>query len=177
MAIWTKDEFHRVAAKTELSKRTLAACLDVLVNGMTGGEAAALHDMKAPQISRGLGTLRERQQELKAEAELLMGEGELLKSKNKAYVSQLAKNIVGDGLTISDAEPGKVYEGRAIVDEHGLVVQQVGRVGVVHDHRNLESIPVLGSMLTIAYSKDGGRASVVNGALSAEQSVGKGVER
>lgn len=177
MSIWTEDEFLRVATETQLSKRTLAACADVLVKGLTGADAALFHDMKAPQISRGLGVLRERQEELRVEAELLMGEGELLKGRNKAYVAQLARNIAGDGLAIMDAAPGKVYEGRTIVDEVGLVVQQVGRTGVVHDHGNLDRIPCVGSLVTIACGERGVRAAVLDGAISAGRDASKGVGR
>lgn len=177
MSVWTESEFQRAAAKTELSARTLAACSDVLVKGLAGVDVALAHNMKRSQISRGVGALRERQEELKAEAELLMGEGELLKSRNKAYVTQLAKNIVGEGLAIVDAEPGKIYEGRAIVAELGLVVQQVGRTGVVHDYGNLKELPPIGVLVTIAYAKDGGRAAVVEGVLSAEREAGKGLGR
>jgi len=177
MSVWTETEFQRAAERTELSARTLAACSDVLVNGRSGADAAIIHNMKASQISRGLGALRDRQEELRVEAELLMGEGELLKSRNKTYVTQLAKNIAGEGLTIADADPGKVYVGRAIVDELGLVVQLVGRTGVVHDHRNLKVLPALGVLVTIAYGKDGNRASVLEGALSPESQASKSLGR
>lgn len=51
---WTEDEFKRVAATTQLSSRTLAACHDVLVGGVSIGDAAARHGLITPQVSRGI---------------------------------------------------------------------------------------------------------------------------
>jgi hypothetical protein len=51
---WTEDEFKRVAATTQLSSRTLAACHDVLVGGVSIGDAAARHNLITPQVSRGI---------------------------------------------------------------------------------------------------------------------------
>ncbi len=55
---WTEDEFKRVAATTQLSSRTLAACHDALVCGVSIGDAAARHGLITPQVSRGLKILR-----------------------------------------------------------------------------------------------------------------------
>ena len=147
MGVWTETEFQRISTGVRLSQRTLIACKAVLVDGLSGVDAAAQNKMFPSQISRGLGVLREHQAELVKSAEVLKEEGALFKYTAAA----VAKNMVGEGLIIVDAQPGEVYEGRVIVNTHGFVVQQVGRSGVMHDLGKLEKVPTLNVLLTIAY--------------------------
>jgi hypothetical protein len=197
MAVWTDAEFQRVALDTRLSKRTLAACRSVLVDGMTGVEAGELHSMVPAQISRGLGPMRDRRDELRAmrvgdvaalhgiaSAHILREVGaihdmreEMIRSAEamrdpvelmKFTAAAVAKNMVGEGLTVADAQAGKEYVGRTIVNTHGFAVQQVGHTGVLHDHGKLNQVPPLKVLLTIAYPKDGGIATVSENALLRE---------
>jgi hypothetical protein len=230
MAVWTDAEFQRVALDTRLSKRTLAACRSVLVDGMTGVEAGELHSMVPAQISRGLGPMRDRRDELRAMTLLSEGEfqrlavtarlapdamsacqavlvggmrvgdvaalhgiasahilrevgaihdmrEEMIRSAEamrdpvelmKFTAAAVAKNMVGEGLTVADAQAGKEYVGRTIVNTHGFAVQQVGHTGVLHDHGKLNQVPPLKVLLTIAYPKDGGIATVSENALLRE---------
>lgn len=56
--IWTDDEFQQVAITTNLSIRTLSACRDVLVGGMSCTNSAELHKVLPLQISQGLKLFR-----------------------------------------------------------------------------------------------------------------------
>lgn len=156
--MWTEDDFQRIALSTRLSTRTVAACRAILVDGVSGVEAGALHKMHPAQISRALGVLRDRQEELVESAKTLQSESALLK-----YTAvQVAKNIVGAGLEIADAEPGKTYEGQVIVNTHGFLVQKVGRIGVIHDLGKLEARPTLNAVLEIKYPQNGGKAAITD---------------
>lgn len=55
---WTEDEFLQVAITSQLTKRTLDACHDVLVGGISSSEAAIRHGVIQPQVSRGLKILQ-----------------------------------------------------------------------------------------------------------------------
>lgn len=169
MSLWPDTEFQRVGKSTKLSARTLAACRDVLVEGMPGVDVAAQHAIKPAQISRALGVLRDRRDEISKSAELLKSETEVLKTT----AAQVAKNIAGDGLVIVDAQAGQVYEGKMIVNTHGFMVQQIGRTGIMHDLGNLEKMPTLNTLLTIAYPASGGKA-LVREDLGSEQARGLG---
>lgn len=169
MSLWTEPEFQRIALGTKLmerrSERTLAACREVLVEGVSGVDAAARHKMFPAQISRALGVLRDKQADMVKSAEALKSDGALL----KFTAAQVAKSMVGDGLVIEDAEPGKAYEGPVIVNTHGFVVQKVGRGGVIHDLGKLERMPPLNVSLSIVYLKNDEKAVVTEKSLANEQ--------
>lgn len=156
MSLWTDDEFQRSAINTRLSNRTLAACRDVLVNGLSGVEAGTIHQVMPPQISRALKLLREQQAEIIASGKVLIASKEVLKSS----VVQEARSVAGEDLVIEDAMPGRLYEGPGIVKKDGFVVQRVGLVGIIHDLGKLQQSPNMNARLSIAYPKDGGLASV-----------------
>lgn len=153
---WTEADFQRVAHNTKLGERTKEACRSVLVDGVSGVDAAAKHKVFAAQISRGLATLRERKQKMVQSAVSLQENTALL----RFTAGQVAKAMFGEGLVVEDAQPGKQYEGPVVVNSHGFVVQKVGRSGVVHDLGNLDKLPVLNSPLTISYPKGSGQATV-----------------
>lgn len=52
--VWTEKEFQRVASMTKLSRRTQAACWDVLIGGIDLDTAAAKQNMKKSQLEQGL---------------------------------------------------------------------------------------------------------------------------
>jgi hypothetical protein len=165
MSRWTESEFQRVAMGTKLSGRTLAACSSVLVDGMSGIDAAAQHKMTTPQISRGIGVLRDQREQIVTDAKVLRLDDVIL----KYAAEKAAKNLLGPGLAIGDALPGKAYEGPMIVNTPGFMVQKVGRGGVMHDLGKFEQMPVINIPLVIAYPKDGGKAVVTLVGLANEQ--------
>lgn len=57
--VWTETDFQRAASQTKLSKRTLRACRDVLIEYGTIGTASVRHGVLPPQIHRGLSILRQ----------------------------------------------------------------------------------------------------------------------
>lgn len=156
MHLWTEDAFQRTAISTKLSNRTLAACHDVLVDGLSGVEAGLLHHILPPQISRGLKVLRDRQAEMMENVGLMKDS----KMELKSYAVQEARGIAGGDLVVEDAEPGRRYEGPGIVKTLGFMVQRVGRVGVIHDLGKLQQLPNMNAQLEIEYPKDGGLALV-----------------
>lgn len=171
MSLWTDPEFQRSALGTRLSDRTLAACRAVLVDGLSGVEAAAAHKMFPAQISRALGVLRDKQAEMINSAKTRKDDGALL----KFTAEQIAKGMVGDGLEIVDAKPGKTYEGPVIVNTHGFLVQKVGRRGVIHDLGEFDKMPPANVPLSITYPAGKGKAHVNEMSTAPER--GKDVER
>lgn len=156
-SLWPEAEFQRVAISTKLSERTLAACRDVLVHGVAGIDSASTHGLKSSAISRGLGVLRDRREEISKSAGVFLNEGLLL----RFAAAEAAKQFAGDGLTIVDAHPGFKYEGKIVAATHGFAVQQQGRFGIMHDLGNLDRIPTINTLLTIDYPIDGSKASVI----------------
>lgn len=57
--VWTETDFQRAASQTKLSKRTLRACRDVLIESGTIGTASVRHGVLPLQIHRGLSVLRQ----------------------------------------------------------------------------------------------------------------------
>lgn len=167
MSLWPEDEFQRVGISTKLSGRTLAACRDVLVLGVSGVDAASLHSLYPSQISRGLGVLRERRDEISKSAKMFKSEVKVM----RFAAAEVAKHIAGDGLIVVDAEAGQCYEGKMIANTNGFMVQQQGRLGIMHNVGKLEKMPAMNVLLTIDYPKDGGKA-LVRESLGAEQGVG-----
>jgi hypothetical protein len=158
MSLWTEFEFQRVALGTRLSDKTLEACRDVLIEGMSGVEVATKHKLFPAQISRSIGTLRDKQREMLVSADALM-EGV---ARMKYTVEQLAKDAMGSKFNVTEAEPGKSYEGPILTGAHGFFVQQVGRSGILHDSGRLDKIPPHGLLLVIKYPANAhaGKASV-----------------
>jgi len=169
MNIWTKSEFQLVSKKTRLSSRTLAACEEVLIDGVAGIDAAAKHQIFPSSLSRALGVLNDKREAL---------QNSILKQSSnenilRMTVGEMAKNLLGEDLPIKEAVSGQAYEGPVIVNAHGYVVQKVGRIGVIHDLRNLSGIPPRSIGLSISYEKTGtlGEISVV------EKQQAKSIER
>ncbi|RWA45621.1 hypothetical protein AU476_00895 [Cupriavidus sp. UYMSc13B] len=157
MERWTEDEFRRVALNTRISKRTLDACKDVLVDGLSGVAAADKHKMFAPQISRAITTLREKQAEM-MEFASVSKDADVMRQ----YVAaEVAKSLYGQHFQCALAQPGQAYEGPLVVQSTGYFVQKVGRNGVLHDMARFNNdLPPLQADLRIAYDKDGGLAKV-----------------
>lgn len=158
MTPWTLAELDRYAFGIKLSERSLAACKDVLVEGLSGVEAAARHKMFSAQISRSIGILEKNKARMLESAETLKDESALL----KYTAAQVAKNMVGAGLKIEDAEPGNSYEGPIIVATHGFVVQKVGRGATMHDLGTLSRLPEPNTPVVITYPINGDKAIVTN---------------
>lgn len=152
----TEDDFQRLAHGTRLSPRTLAACKDVLVDGVTGVEAAARHKTGSVQVSRGIGVLREREKAMVAHAMELSNNGALL----KYTAAKVAESMLGRELKVNEPQPGTLYEGPIIVSTHGFIVQKIGRDAVIHDAGRLESVPGRVGNQAIYYPVNGERATV-----------------
>lgn len=169
MERWTEDEFRGVALKTRISERTLEACKDVLVDGLSGVAAAEKHKMFPPQISRAIATLREKQAEM---MELASGADEVLQD----MASEAAKTLFGQKFPCALAQPGQTYEGPLVVQSKGYAVQKVGRLGVLHSLESFGRLPLppLRENVRIAYDKDGGLSKVEPVQLPER---GKGPER
>lgn len=159
MSLWTDVEFQRVAMSTRLSERSISACRAVLVDGMSGADAAKEYKFFHAQISRSLATLKSRQESMVESATHLITDKEALL---KFAVLQIAKTMKGEGFTVQDALPGNTYDGPILFSSHGFVVQQVGRTGVLHDLGVLDAIPQLNKRHLITYPGGDGpvRASV-----------------
>jgi len=171
MERWTEDEFRRVALNTRISKRTLDACKDVLVDGLSGVAAADKHKMFAPQISRAITTLREKQAEMMEFASVSKDADEM-----RQYVAtEVARTLYGQDFQCALAQPGQAYEGPLVVQSTGYLVQKVGRIGILHDQvRFSNDPPPLHTDLRIAYDKNGGLAKI--GPVQVQEK-GKGPER
>lgn len=154
---WDIKEFERVANGTRLQNKMIAACRDVLVDGRSGAEASLAHGVQPPHVSRALKLLREKRNELRAshlEHTWALNALELVDIL-KSAAKEAAQSIKGSGWIIRDAEAGKVYEGSGVVKAGGYFVQDLGRVGVIHDLKMLDTEPVLGKRLEITYGRDG----------------------
>jgi hypothetical protein len=156
MSLWTPEEFNRSAASTRLSDRTLVACQDVLVNGMSGVDAAERNNVLPAQISRGLATLREKREQYLSTLKDRQSAKDIL----KASVIQYAREMAGENLVVKDAQPGLQYEGRAVVKLDGFLVQRNGRNATVHDLGKLDAVPRLDTYLVITYPETEGLAAV-----------------
>lgn len=156
MGLWTETEFQRVALLTRLAERTVAACRDVLVDGVPGVEAAARWKIFPAQLSRGVGVLKKKQDQLVESATSLEKDDNLL----KYTVAQIAKCMMGEKFNVIDAQPGNSYVGPVILNSHGFVVQRVGIHGISHDVGSFEEVPRVNSHLSIIYPKESGRPLV-----------------
>ena len=157
MPLWSESDFQRVALATKLADRTLSACRDVLVDGVAGVDAAQQWQIFPAQISRSVGILREKHQQMLESAVSLQQDANLLK-----YTAvQVAKCMMGEKFNVIDAAPGKSYEGPVILNSHGFLVQKVGLSGIAHDLGVFSNVPPLNVPMAIEYPKDGGRPSMV----------------
>lgn len=155
MSRWSEEDFLRVAHSTKLNARTLAACHEVLVGGVPGVEVAARLQIFPAQISRGVGILKSKHHEMIESAGALMVDKNLL----KYTMVQIAKCMVGEKFSVSDAEVGRTYTGPIILNTHGFLVQKVGKHGVAHDLGQFDKIPPLNALLSITYPENGARPS------------------
>lgn len=154
--LWTDEEFDRAAQMANRTVKTLAACRDVLVEGMSGVDAARKHQTFSAHISRAVHALSE-QKKLIEQAEKNSA-AQLANSKIEA--SQSAKKLLGPGLMIADAVAGNTYDGPVIAQSDRFFVQHIGRFGIVHDVEKLMQPLNLNVNTVIAYPENGDRASV-----------------
>lgn len=168
MERWTEDQLRQVASLTRVKERTLDACRDVLVEGMTGIAAAEKHKMFPAQISRALTTLRDKQAEM---IEKVTVRNETL-NLEQYIASEVGRALVGDDFQCNLAQPGRVYEGNMLALSKGYLVQKVGRTGVLHPVNAFERIPALNQPLTVSYEQANGKATVTE-----VQDRSQGIER
>jgi hypothetical protein len=144
---WTEDEFRRAATGTRLSPRSIEACRDVLVEGMTGIAAAARHQMLPAQLSRALGTLRERQADFERLATGRAKSGEM----EVFTASEVGRAIYGPGFQSSLPDPHTTYEGPVVGCTPVYLIQKVGRTGILHPLSRLGEVPAVHSNVRISY--------------------------
>lgn len=155
---WAEDDFLHIARTTRISARTLDACKDVLVEGMTNTAAAEKHKMFAPQISRAVSTLREKQAELLKFATVRKESDEMM----QYIASEVAQHLFGREFQTALALPGCRYEGPVVVQSKGYLVQKVGRSGVLHNLAAFDTPPAMNKNLLIDYDARGLLSSVVD---------------
>jgi hypothetical protein len=151
MELWNDEDFKRTAAGSKLEPRTIDACRDVLVQGMSGVVAAEKHNMAATHISRGINNLRDRQIAMVQVAGALAEDIRVLQSA----AEKMAIDMFGQGFLLVDAKPGGRYEGGVVVSAHGFMVQKTGRKGIVHDIGKLNVVPLIGEMVLVRYAAEG----------------------
>ena len=156
MELWTEVEFQRVALRTRIAERTLAACTDVLGEGLSGMDAAAKHQMFQAQISRAIGTLREKQEQSAQRAVTLRDDAAL----REAMATGVAKHLLGDAAPVKSAQFGQIYEGPGIAVASDYLVQRVGSSGVLHDIGNLPEVPPLKVSLRLEYPAEKGLVNI-----------------
>lgn len=160
---WSEDEFRKVASETRITERTLNACRDVLVNGMTGVATAGKHKMFPAQISRALTTLREKQDEMGKS--VVIGAVDL----EQYIASEVGRALVGPDFECDLAQGGRVYEGSILAQSKGFLVQKVGRGGVLHPISAFEQMPPMNQLLTITYDKNNGKATIALGQSKSQE--------
>lgn len=154
--LWSDTDFQRVAVNTKLSERTIEACRDVLVNGMSGKDAGIKHSVLPAQISRALKTIREDSLNLPNLVIAMQNSVEGM----KLFAIQEAKAEFPSFSIIEEIEADKTYLGPIVMKTPGFVVQRTGHSLVVHDIGKLQRSPGMGNILEIEYPKGGGLASV-----------------
>lgn len=164
---WSESDFQRVAKQTRLSERSLFACHQVLVHGVSSVLAAAEQQVFPSALSRAIGVMRDKHESMVEVANQLKEDNVLFKTT----AIQVAKSIVGDNLGISDAVIGRVYEGRGISNINGYFVQKISpTTAVIHDISRLNVEPAMNALLSIAYPGYGKKAIVTNVDLAEEKS-------
>ena len=154
--LWTDEEFDRVARVANRTVKTLAACRDVLVEGMSGVNAARKHQTFAAHISRAVHALNEQKALLELSDKKSVEQLAVLKTE----VGLSAKRLLGPGLLIAEAVSGNTYDGPVVAQEDRFFVQHIGRFGVIHDQENLNRPLHLNVNTVITYPLDGLKASV-----------------
>ena len=154
--LWTEEEFQRIAINTRLSSRTLSACHDVLVDGLSGVDAAKLRSVLPTQISRSINAMRDRQEELLKSVAVLSESANAM----KLIAVKEAQQLGGEKAVIKEAVVGQAYEGTCLQITPGFAIQKVGRFLVIHDLGRLSQEPPTGKRLKIEYPEGGGLASV-----------------
>lgn len=179
MSRWTEEEFQRVAISTKLSSRTLAACRDVMVNGLSGVDAGRVHDVLPAQISRATSSLRAKHEDIEKGGSLLKSHVNNMKS----YAIDYAKKLATGNYVVAEPVAGERYDGSILIAIPGFIIQKVTEPIhklVVHDLGRLDVAPDSRKPVSIDYPHDGGTAkvTVVNLKKSiARESSGGGVER
>ncbi|MGC0153549.1 KfrB domain-containing protein [Chromobacterium vaccinii] len=163
------DELNHVTKDLRLSSRTVEAVRRVLVDGEKQVNVARDMDMDRQQVNRAVKRVHDKQREmglldsdpLAISAQVTAVEREMDASYTLAV--KKARELKGDSASIRMAEPGHFYIGKGVVRTPQHLVQEVGRNElVVHENRNLERIPSMGSgaVLEIRYSNGRQTASV-----------------
>ncbi|MES2879208.1 MAG: hypothetical protein V4713_12360 [Pseudomonadota bacterium] len=176
MTIWTEAEFQRVAVNTRIADRTLVACRDVLVEGMSVTEAAAKHKTFISQISRANITLREKQQQMTEVAPAVPALDDKTATSRSAAM-QAAKDICGQAFSVRDAVPGHTYEGQIVAKTQDFVIQKVGRSGVLYELNKFKSEPPLNADVIIKVSERQGRLTMFVSDRNPGRQQDKGVGR
>lgn len=171
---WTPQTFGWVADSTNLSERTLNASRDVLIDGMSGVEAAAKHAMPAPQISRAVTTMRRTREEIVESAQAV---GAPPSHVSKTSAVEIAKALSGNDLEFIDAERGLNYKGAVFVNSHGFVVQKAQNVWVIHDLANFVVDPPYNEPIAIFHPMNGSKAIVTALDMPLAKTPKKAVER
>ena len=156
MRLWSEDEFNLAQRNSRLQERTLDACKDVLVGGMTVKDAAEKHKMFAPQISRANTSLASKLTEQVESATKLQD----AKSMLRETAIEVAKHVLGPLVKVKDAEPGKVYEGPMVLSSKGYLVQKVGPGAVLYEEARFQSAPPLNVTLFIKVPARGAKVEV-----------------
>lgn len=156
MNLWSEEDFRRAALKTKIADRTLAACRDVLVEGLSPTDAASKHQIFISAVSRATGTLREKHDQMIENATALTDSREVM----KLTAIQVAHNILGHSFPVLEPVPGETYLGPIITNTQGYVVQKVGRSGVIYDLGRFKELPPLGQQLTILVPEQGGPLTI-----------------
>lgn len=166
---WTDIEFERISISTKLSDRTLAACRDVLIEGMTGKEAAERHKMFPAQISRALGVLRDRREEVRTPTDKEQYDFK------KLLAIRAARELMGESIEVNEPRDGLVYTGPVILNTHGFVVQKVGRSAVIHELSKLQGLPEVKGDVEIHYPTNGMQAPQIkdNSATKELRGIGR----
>lgn len=159
-----------MALNTRISDRILDACKDVLVEGMSGVDAAEKHQVFASQISRALTNLRDKHAKV-MESASVSKDADVMQ---QYIATELARTLVGKDFQCALAQPGQTYDGPLVGQTAVYVVQKVGRQGVLHDLARFSVHPPLQQNLRIAYDKGSNQATV---GPAPEQAKGKGAER
>lgn len=168
MQLWTEIEFERIAMSTKISDRTRAACREVLVEGATGKDAAERHGVLPPQISRALGILRSRREEVMTPSDKHEYEAK------KENAMRFAQQLLGEAVKIEEPKPGQTYSGPVVVNTDGFVVQKVGRKAVIHELSRLQNLAKVTGDVEVKYPKTGIESAQVKSNAVEQGSKGRG---
>lgn len=135
-----------------MSKSTLTVCADYLVNGTKQKDICQKYGVTEGEISRGVKRLTEAREKILAQS-IEFNAGDILAQQS---VVLAAKMVEGEGLSVSDAEPGQTYEGSVILNSKGFMIQKTGRSSaVLHDAGKLDKMPAARDYVKIEYLNEG----------------------